>query len=94
MLKDRAYSEELELEAGVPQGSILGPLLYVIFTNNLPEAVHDHLADNGSFYNTQLVCYADDSKYSTSGHSIEVLKVKIQENMTIYLDTCLKINCC
>ena len=39
---DGTCSSMLELSAGVPQGSIIGPLLYIIFTNDLPESVHCH----------------------------------------------------
>ena len=33
-------SKLLPVSTGVPQGSILGPLLYTIFTNELPEVIH------------------------------------------------------
>ena len=51
---------------------MLGPLLYIIFTNDLPEAVHDHLAESSSFYNIHCqscggICsFADDSTITVS----------------------------
>ena len=70
---DGAMSDPLDVTVGVPQGSILGPLLYIIFTNDLPESVHKHLAKNDSFFNSDckqcgsMCCYADDSTFTISG---------------------------
>ena len=77
-------SKYLSVPSGVPQGSILGPLFYTIFTNELPELVHNHAASEG-LYNMHcdpcgsLCCYADDSSFSVASTDVDVISTKLTE---------------
>ena len=68
-------SDSLKLTCGVPQGSILGPLLFLCYVNDMPNSV-----------DCMLLQYADDSALIISDKD----PVKIGQNLSRNLDNCNK----
>ena len=84
---DGELSDALKVEVGVPQGSILGPILYCLMVNDLPEVPHNHLpeAEHPAFWNNYcsncggMSCFADDSSFSKSDKDPGTLNHDIKE---------------
>ena len=63
-----SFSQWTELLLGVPQGSVLGPLLFNIYLNDLIWFI-----DNGEVCN-----YADDTTPYSCGNDLDVLKSNLE----------------
>ena len=73
VMVDGCLSPPLNIVCGVPRTSILRPLLYILFTNYIPELVHEHPVDYASPHTFCMqyvgtTCYVDDATYSF-GHT-------------------------
>ena len=71
-----ASSSPSQVTSGVPQGSILGPMLFLLYENDLPSSVK----------NTSIATYADDTKIFKEISNIGDAKA-LQEGLTNFEST-------
>lgn len=72
-----ALSDWLSVTSGVPQGSVLGPILFLVYINDLLDKIQ----------NCNVGSYADDTKFGKDITSIEDYEV-MQRNLNIINEWC------
>ena len=75
-------SDPQQISAGVPQGSVLGPLLFLVYINELPLSIQTCMLD----------LFADDATLSSSYPSILNLTNCLNEDLNFFQDWCIRNN--
>ena len=83
---DNVSSDALTLMTGIPQGSVLGPLLFIIYANDFPQYIG----------NSGCNMFADDNILSVTGTNIIEVQSKLQSTVNAadgwYIKNKLSIN--
>ena len=79
VLANGVYSSHLPITQGVPQGSVLGPLFYIIYANDLPDIAS----------NCNVAMYADDTILYTANRDFGRSVKKMQEDLNSLSRWCL-----
>jgi hypothetical protein len=72
---DGTHSSMEKITCGVPQGSILGPLLFLVYVNDMVSAV-----------NCKLLLYADDSALMVSHSDANIIQERLSTELTSVSD--------
>lgn len=91
--QEDSYSELTEIKAGVPQGSVLGPILYLLYTGDLPELENSTLATFAD--DTAILAVGKDNVESTQKLQCAVNKIfdwtikwrmKLNESKSVHIN--------
>ena len=66
-------SNELPVKMGVPQGSVLGPLLFLLYVNDFPSAFKD----------STCIMYADDTTLICCKETVREAALQLQKSLDI-----------
>ncbi len=69
---NNCYSKPGIVECGVPQGSILGPLLFILYVNSLPSVLQE----------SSVYLYADDTAIAVSGNNSDDIVNNLKDELT------------
>lgn len=67
---NKSLSQTMPIFCGVPQGSVLGPLLFLLAFNDIGDVLK----------NSKIILYADDTVIYTTGKTLEEVEIKLQED--------------
>ncbi len=70
------HSGVLDIDCGVPQGSVLGPLLFLIYMNDLPSCLS----------HSRVILFADDTTLFASSSDLKVLYDNVNTDLKCLLD--------
>ena len=72
---EKSFSDKALISCGVPQGSILGPLLFLLYVNDMVQAV-----------NCDLLLYADDTGLIFQHKDINIIEQQLNRNFSNICD--------